>query len=181
MTMSAGKKNKATVSRWANIPQFPRAHYEVDVPWNHIERSLTEFSGGVELRLDPDYQRMHVWTETQQSAYIEYVLRGGEVGRNLTWNALGWPSGLEPIELVDGKQRLEAVRKFIRGELEVFGQCYAPGDHLRFTQASFRFRVCSLDRADVLRLYLNINAGGTPHTLSELDRVRSLLDAEIQR
>jgi hypothetical protein len=103
------------------------------------------------------------------------------VGRNLTWNAPNWPSGYgEPLELVDGKQRLEAARKFIRGDLQVYGMRFCQGDCLRMTHVSFRFRVCSLPtRAEVLQLYLNINAGGTPHSPDELLRVKRMLEDEL--
>lgn len=164
--------------KWTKIPEFPRAHYEIDVGWHGLERQIKSFGEGCGLNTDPDYQRAHVWTEAQQRAYVEYILQGGEVGKSITWNADAWPMPRGPIELVDGKQRLEAVRKFARGDLEVFGMRYQEGDVLRIHNAGFKFRVCSLDRAGVLRLYLNINAGGTPHTADELARVRALLDAE---
>lgn len=168
--------------KWTKVPQLPRAHYEIDVSWHSLERQLEMLGDGCGLNLDPDYQREHVWTEAQQRAYVENILQGGEVGRNITWNAVRWPdTTADPIELVDGKQRLEAVRKFIRGELSVFGMRYQEGDVLRMYSSGFRFRVCSLDREGVLRLYLNINAGGTPHTADELARVRALLDAERGR
>lgn len=164
--------------KWTKVPQFPRAHYEVDVFWHSLERQLVMFGEGCGLNTDPDYQREHVWTEAQQQAYVEYILQGGEVGRNITWNADEWPMPRGPLELVDGKQRLEAVRRFIRGELVVFNMRYVDGDVLRIYSSGFKFRVCSLDRAGVLRLYLNINAGGTPHTSNEISRVRALLEDE---
>lgn len=124
-------------AKWEAVPQLPKAHYSVDFAWKNIERSLASFADGVELRLDPDYQRGHVWTEDQQRAM------GGEVGRVLTWNSLDWPQALTPIELVDGKQRLTAVRRFIAGEIKCFGMRFARGDHLGLDQV-FSFRVCSL-------------------------------------
>lgn len=169
---------KKSASRWASIPQLPQAHYEIDVMWHSLERQLEWLGQGGGLNLDPDYQRAHVWTEAQQRAYVEYILMGGEVARSITWNSVDWPDVAGPVELVDGKQRLESARKFIRGDLEVFGMRYVPGELLRLHQASFKFRVCSLDRTDVLRLYLNINAGGTPHTAAEIERVRRLLASE---
>jgi hypothetical protein len=167
-------------SKWKDIPQFPRAHYEVDVSWDFVEWHLGKWRESYGLALDPDYQRAHVWTEAQQIAYVEYVLAGGEVGKNITWNCMGWGSldRTGPMELIDGKQRLEAVRAFMRGDLEVYGRRYVDGDALRWS-AGFKWRVCSLStRADVLRLYLNINAGGTPHTPDEIERVRALLEHE---
>jgi hypothetical protein len=93
---------KSRGERWAEIPQLPRAHYEVTVAWHSIERQLIGLAGGCGLNLDPDYQRLHVWTEAQQVAYVEYILQGGEVGRNITWNADAWPLAKAPLELVDG-------------------------------------------------------------------------------
>ena len=72
-----------TISKWRNIPQLPRAHYEIDIEWVGVERMLVSWGIGRGLiDLSPDYQREHVWTEAQRVAYIEYVLAGGEVGRS---------------------------------------------------------------------------------------------------
>jgi len=114
--------------KFSDIPQFPRAHYQVNVSWEYLEETV-EWYLALELApldLNPDFQRAHVWTEAQQRAYVEYVLRGGEVGRTLTFNCPGWMNDFRgPYVIVDGKQRLEAARKFVRGELKVFGQTYA--------------------------------------------------------
>lgn len=167
--------------RFNDIPQFPRAHYEVDVAWRYVEDTLTQWadtSGGMGgLDLSPDYQRAHVWTREQQIAYVEYQLRGGEVGRNIVFNSPDWYRGyVRPTELVDGKQRLEAVRAFQRDEFPVFGHPFSAYTDKISNLLTFKFRVCSLEtREEILQLYLNINAGGTPHTKDELDRVRALL------
>jgi hypothetical protein len=173
---------------WFKIPQLPKAHYEVDVPWGLLEANLLSLAETGEsfdraqptgLVLDPEYQRAHVWTREQQVAYVEYVLAGGEVGKNITWNSPDWLRSFRaPTELVDGKQRLEAVRAFLRGDFPAYGMTAKPGDRFDLG-CRFKFRVCSLTtREEVLQLYLNINAGGTPHTTEELDRVRAMLAAE---
>ena len=171
--------------KFNDIPKFPRAHYEVDIEWRSLERTLQDSALTEGLDLDPDFQRAHVWTREQQTAYIEYQLRGGEVGKNLTFNHPGWDNHEKkyqkgPYVIVDGKQRMEAVRAFIRDEIPVFGYRYSEfTDSLRLIHASFKWRVCSLKtRAEVLQLYLSINAGGTPHTAEEIARVRELLTKE---
>lgn len=167
--------------KFNDIPQFPRAHYEVDVAWRYLESTLEDWSQTVDgkggLDLSPDYQRTHVWTRAQQAAYVEYQLRGGEVGRQIVWNSPDWGRGYERVtELVDGKQRLEAVRAFHRDEFPVFGSLFSEYTDKITNLLTFKFRVCSLEtREEILQLYLNINAGGTPHTKDELDRVRALL------
>ena len=164
---------------FAEVPQFPQAHYNVNVSWgyleDHLKLSISEFG----LDLEPDFQRAHVWTREQQIAYIEYILRGGEVGRNLTFNAVGWDNNfvIGTYVIVDGKQRLEAVRAFLRGDIPAFGHYRSEyTDSLRLVGPDFVWRICALrSKKEILELYLNINAGGTPHTQEELDRVRSLL------
>jgi hypothetical protein len=168
--------------KFADIPQFPRAHYQVSVGWQHLEAQLEELGAGAILELDPDFQRAHVWTRGQQVAYVEYILRGGEVAKDIVFNAPEWPStrGDQKIVLVDGKQRLEAVRAFLRDEVEAFGTKYSEFEGpLRSTTARLNFRFCSLSsREELLELYLNINAGGTPHTSEELHRVQEMLEQE---
>jgi hypothetical protein len=177
------------IMKWSDIPQFPTARYEIDVSWMHLERGLKDIAGEGEIRLDPDYQRAHVWTSQQQIDYVEFQLSGGDVSRTLVFNAPFWdrisevPFEDQYVELLDGKQRLEAVRAFLRGDIAVFGQKFdefeGPFPTMNYR---FRFHVCCLEtRVEVLELYLKINAGGTPHSQQELDRVRGLLEVEREK
>jgi hypothetical protein len=162
------------IARYTRMPE-----YAVDVAWTRLEAFLAELAK-TDLDLDPDFQRPHVWTATQQTAYVEHVLRGGWASRTLLLNCPRWLMGGRGIVLVDGKQRLEAARSFMRDELPVFGgNRRSDFDVVDPIEASFRIAVNELPtRADVLRWYLEINAGGTPHTIDELDRVRALLAEE---
>lgn len=174
--------------KWSDIPQFPSARWTVDVPWTHIDGNLETLRGGGELRLDPDYQRAHVWTPEQQVAYVEFQLMGGEISRSLIFNAPCWNDRMTApeetyVELLDGKQRLEAVRAFVRGDIAAFGQRFDEFEgRFPLMEKRFRFQVCCLEtREEVLQLYLKINAGGTPHSQQELDRVRKLLEEERKK
>lgn len=174
--------------RFRDIPQFPAARWSVDVPWTHLDNNLETLSGGGELRLDPDYQRAHVWTPEQQIAYVEFQLMGGELSRTIIFNAPYWVKhGVPPeetyVELLDGKQRLEAVRAFLRGDIKIFGSRYEEfDDKLPTMEYRFRFSLCCLEtREEVLQLYLKLNAGGTPHSQDELARVRDMLEEERKK
>ena len=186
--------------KFADIKKFtPSPGYAVHVDWKYLEPHLVEWgqeknnelgpNAGVDL--DPDFQRAHVWTEQQQVAYVEYILHGGVSGRDIYFNCKGWGRGYEgPFVLVDGKQRLEAVRKFLRDELTIFKdlrhpQGYAASgvkfsdftDRLPF-QAMFIFHVNDLKkRADVLRWYLEMNTGGTVHSSEEISKVQRMLES----
>ena len=166
------------MARFQDIPLLPRAPYEVDVEWNSLERFIEGAIKNDGLNLEPDFQRAHVWTRSQQVAYVEYVMQGGEYGKNLTFNAPGWNTELVigTYEIVDGKQRLEAVRAWLRDDFKAHGYFRSEFTDRMRMHLGFKWRVCSLStRAEILQLYLNINAGGTPHSQDEIDRIRIML------
>lgn len=169
------------MARFQAIPQFTRqAPYHIDVPWHGLERQLAEYIEQ-ELDLDPDFQRGHVWSEQQQIRYVEFILRGGMSGKDIFTNHPNWHRAtLEgPFVLVDGKQRIAAVRRFLADEIPVFGSRYSEYEDRLPLQARFTWHVNDLaTRAEVLRWYLEINFAGTPHTPEELARVEALLVAE---
>ena len=150
----------------------------------------------VGLDMDPDFQRGHVWTEAQQVAYVEYMLRGGKTGVDIITahtgdlvNDKSSPAGCRYpyYALVDGKQRLRALLRFVSDEIAVFASPRRPEGY-RWSGLSSRFhriaqcvrvvRIPMATRADILKLYIKFNAGGTPHTADEIDKVRALLANE---
>jgi len=169
--------------RFRDIPQMTTANYSANVSWNGLEEKLAESWGNLEgeVVLDPEYQRGHVWTVQQKQEYIEYVLRGGISGRDIYWNCPGWMRSFKgPMELVDGKQRLNAVLDFINNEFKIFGHYYNEyTDSMDFTRANFLFHVNDLeDRAAVIQWYLDLNSG-TPHTRDDIKKAKKLLHKEI--
>lgn len=173
-------------TRFRDIPQFTRSgNYRIDVQWPSIERTLDGLgdpeAGPVDL--NPDFQRGHVWTQAKQIAYVEFILRGGRSSKIIQFNAPGWNGRVKvgQMQLVDGKQRLEAVRTFMRDGFPVFGDCYWSGftDTPRMTHVGFVFEVNDLEtRAEVLQWYLDLNTGGVVHTDDEIEKVKRLLESE---
>lgn len=168
--------------RFQDIPQFPRAGYQIDVFWSNLEdwiQDQTQYKSPA-LILEPDYQRGHVWTDAQRTAFVEYGLMGGETGMAITTNCPSWMQAGErgPYEVVDGLQRITAVRKFLGNEIPAFGHLYQEFESpLPWSRWSFKWRVLSLEtREEVLKLYLLINAGGVVHSPEEIARVRGLLE-----
>ncbi len=162
------------------IPQFPRAGYEVNVGWSTLEEHLRR-ERGPKLELEPDFQRGHVWSEQQQISYVEYGLMGGESSMVITANCPGWMTSFKgPYQLIDGLQRITAVCRFLRGEITAFGHKISEyADEMCWSGPSFRWRVMSLPtRREVLKLYLLLNDGGVVHSPQEIERVRALLASE---
>lgn len=172
--------------RFRDIPQISHANYEVDVSWKYLEKWLDDdFKGEDSYNLDPDYQREHVWTEDQQIAYVEYKLKGGRSGSNIYWNCKGFSDEQYVRELVDGKQRITAVRKFLNNELPVFGNIYYKDfeDELKHLTGETRFKMCVNDlqtRKEVLQWYLDLNSG-VAHTNEELAKVKQLMEKETYK
>lgn len=169
--------------RFADIPLYPRAHYEIDVELRDLLWHHEKWVRDKGLTMDQDYQRAHVWTHEQKVAYVEHVLRGGEVGKTIIVNVPGWNDGTYTrSEIVDGKQRYTALLGFLRNEFQVFGHFFRDfTDHPRCI-LGIKWRVVDLTREEILELYLSLNAGGTPHTAEEIERVQRLLaKARTQR
>lgn len=163
---------------------FPRNTWECDFGFEFLAKTVPEWQDTYGLDLEPDFQRAHVWTDAQRAAFVEYILQGGPSGRTLYFASKGWSSSLldkPKMVIVDGKQRLEAVRRFMDDRLPVFGKLRSEWTGVvRFAAGGrFRFSVADIDRAQTLRWYLALNAGGTPHTAEEIDRVRRLLAEEV--
>lgn len=179
-----------------DIPQLTRwGAYAVDVPWGYVERWLEGHGADIAIELEPDFQRAHVWDDEKRRRYVEFRLRGGRSAGDLLFNCAGWNGAIKllgPLQLVDGLQRLTAVRMFLRDELTIFAEldtrkvgyvCSEIEGNIRSVSGPvFRIHVNDLpDRASVLRWYLEINDGGVVHSTEEIARVRELLAQEIEK
>jgi uncharacterized protein with ParB-like and HNH nuclease domain len=66
---------------------------------------------------DPPYQRKSVWTEEKQSFFIDSILRNFPIPPVFLQQKIDNATGKTRYELIDGKQRLTAIVKFIKGEI----------------------------------------------------------------
>ncbi|KVP98001.1 hypothetical protein WJ96_05365 [Burkholderia ubonensis] len=174
----------------ALVKPLPTARYEVDFGWRYLNKTLRDFEndyGGLDLT--PDYQRGHVWAPEQQRAYIENVMRGvvSTAGMVIQFNCRNWhdadhvkdsdlPVG---FQCIDGLQRLTAVTEYMAGNVMPFGRAVEEWDGTNWDtrRIGFRLKFAVYDfqyRYEVLDHYLALNAGGTPHSPEEIERVRAL-------
>lgn len=136
---------------------------------------------GADLDLGAPYQRGSVWEPLRQRNLIRSLLRGIPVG-NVYLNYRG---GGGPDVVVDGKQRIEAIRAFLSGDLPVpaswFGTADTPvtvptpdGPFVRYTDLTDagrgRFNRCTITTQRTTlatveaeaELFDLINFGGVP-------------------
>lgn len=176
--------------KFKDIEKFLQStcNYQVTIEWGYLETVLADYAEcealGASFELNPDFQRGHVWELYQQIEYVEFILRGGQSGHDIYFNHPGWHGGeAGHMVLVDGLQRITAVRAFMNNDIPAFGSFYRDyTDKLRAVQCRFNFHINNLKtREDVLKWYLQMNTGGIVHTKEELNRVKKLLNEELEK
>ena len=167
--------------KWNEIPKF--IGYNLTQPFSFGFAGYVEFIENEiknrHLQMCPDFQRGHVWTEEQQSKYMELILRGGKSGRDFYFN---WNQSTEEYVCVDGLQRTIALQKFVNGKIKVFEQYF---DEFEFKDDTgyipsseytvFVYMNNLKTRKEILQWYVDMNAGGTPHTTEEIERVKKMI------
>lgn len=174
------------ITRFKDIPQFTSVgSYQVNYSLTSLVREIEEEVNEMGLQLNPEFQRGHVWTEEQQIAWLEYHLRGGKSGNTIYLNNPFWSSYREPKQneysdyvCVDGLQRITAAQRFVHNEIKVFGSYFKEyEDRLRLANdVTMILNVNNLkSEKEVLQWYIDMNAGGTPHTNEEIERVKQMI------
>ena len=184
-TPSDDVTKEVNVPHVREIEKFTKSsNYSIHIGWKDIEKWIRTAQRDFGMDLNPDFQRGHIWTTRQKTAYVEFILKGGLGADELKFNCTDWMRGemKEPLVIVDGLQRLSAVREFTRGEFPAFGhkidEWEGIGDPMRYR---FTIMINDLEtRHEVMKWYLELNGAGTPHTEEDLERVRQLMRKEAQ-
>jgi len=167
--------------KFNQIPQLTSVgSYQSNQPLRYLLDKLDEWKD-LNLQLNPDFQRGHVWTEDQQISYMEFLLRGGKSARVIYFNHPNWMGNFKgDFVCVDGLQRLTACVRFLQNEIKVFGLYYNEFEDKIPFDIDLLLNINNLKtRAEVLVWYCEMNTGGTIHTEEEINRVKELLAKEI--
>ena len=170
--------------RFRDIPQFiSDGSYQVNMSWEYLIEWLDQRVKEEGLQLNPDFQRGHVWTEEQQIKFLEFILQGGKTGRTLYFNDPYWhtvrpKTGYADFVCVDGLQRITAIQRFMNDEIRVFGLLHSEFEgETDLVRHSMLLNVNDLKtKKEVLQWYVQMNAGGTPHSAEEIERVKKLME-----
>ena len=175
------------ITQFKDIPKFTEdGHWQCDFDFKYLLKFIDEHVKEYGLELNPDFQRGHVWTEEQQIAWLEYHLRGGKSGNTIYLNHPFWNTVRKPKQgeysdyvCVDGLQRITAAQRFVHNEIKVFGSYFDEyEDKLRLVNNNtLILNVNDLkSEKEVLQWYVDMNAGGTPHTNEEIERVKWMIE-----
>ncbi|MAG64969.1 MAG: hypothetical protein CMK74_03735 [Pseudomonadales bacterium] len=185
----AGTRKRATALLDELIKPLPAATYECDTTWDRLEGAVSRIAENYgELEMNPDFQRGHVWTD-EQVAFIQNCLRNvvSSAGLLIQFNCASWddfegasiqglPRGLQ---CVDGLQRYTAITRFMKGEIRPFGLEVSQfqGTQYNPNNRKLRLAIHAIPTKEaLLKLYLDLNSGGTVHSNEELERVRQMLE-----
>lgn len=172
--------------QWKDIPQRTQdGNYCVSYAWEDLEYGIDRYTQKYRLDLTPDFQRGHVWTLEQRVRYLESKFSGGAQNDIIRFNCPGWQRNYEgQMVCVDGLQRLTTALMFLRNEIAVFGgytRSQISGGNIP-PSISFQININNLPTTlAVIRWYLEINSGGTPHSPDELARVQAMYLAELAK
>lgn len=152
-----------------------RVHHSLRYFKDAIDRYIEEG-----LILNPDFQRGHVWSEEQQTKFIEHLLKGGKTNP-IYLNQKGWMKDFKgEFVCVDGLQRITACLRFLNNEIPAFGHLINEYEDKISHLINMEFVIHDLPtKAEVLKWYIELNTGGTVHTEDEINRVKELLNKEI--
>lgn len=145
--------------------------------WHYMPKWITDRAIASGVDLNPLFQRPRVWTPEQKTKYLEFRLMGGQTGRDIHFNTAspnrGWT---EPLLLMDGKQRVDAVLEFLADKVPVFGHVLSEyEDRPDYSMAEFHFHVHNFeDPDDILQWYCDMNRGGVIHSDAEIQLVQAL-------
>jgi hypothetical protein len=127
---------------------------------------------------NPDYQRGYVWSEEDEVRLIDSLFQGRDIGK-FVFVKYPWPRNDD--EVLDGKQRLNTLVRFITNQFKYKGLYW--NQIGKFDRDQFENRIVQyveidgkdLTEADKLEIFLSVNAAGVPQSEDHLTAVRAKL------
>lgn len=152
---------------------------------NYMQQHLSSLLHTVYYRgiIDsPDYQRGYVWTLGDKQRLIRSLFNRADIGKFIF---LEHPCPEHRLEVIDGKQRINAICEFWEGRFEFEGKTWfqLSWKDKRSLEDNM-VQVAQLDaehvkRSDVLWLFLSLNRGGVPQTDEHIAHAQALYDAAV--
>ena len=133
--------------------------------------------------LEEEKEEKRVVEKVDESEKIHKIkINEIEPNKNQPRRTFNNESNYHDFVCIDGLQRYTAIKRFINNEIKVFG-CYLneiEDKDKMLRRVEMRLNINSLkSKKDVLKWYIQINDGGTPHTKEEIERVKKLYNEEL--
>jgi hypothetical protein len=89
--------------------------------------SFHEQNQAKKYNFEPPYQRRSVWTDEKQSYFIDSILRNFPIPPIFLHRKIDADTGTTTFDVIDGKQRLTAIARFINNEIAAANE-YGPAE-----------------------------------------------------
>lgn len=122
--LSPHSKNMADL----NLATMDRRATTQDISW------FLDHERNQQLDLDPSYQRRSVWSPREQRFFLDTIFRGYPSPAIFLHKRVDPDSGKQVYEVVDGKQRLETIIRFVNNKIAIektFGDARLDGKKWR--------------------------------------------------
>ena len=125
--------------------------------------------------IDNSFQRRYVWEEKHQAALVETILLGYDIPPIYLWEQEPDDAGLIKLSVVDGQQRLGALRAYIDGEFKLKKKYLSEIENVDWVDKTFdelskkqkdiiwkyKFKTCEIDSSvsidEIQTLFLRLN------------------------
>ena len=146
---------------------------------NHCLSDLSSkyYKFGVEM--NPDYHRDLLWSEEDKISLIDSIFKGVEIGK-FAFISLPWKENSPSYEILDGKQRMNALIDFYEDKFKYkgfyFSQLTTP-DRYYFLDYNITVGKTNeqITQDQKYQYFLRLNTTGKPQDKSHLEKVEELL------
>lgn len=112
------------------IKKLQRNATSISIASFHEQNQLEKYN------FDPPYQRRSVWTDEKQSYFIDSILRNFPIPPIFLHRKIDADTGRTSFDVIDGKQRLTAIARFINNEIPAANE-YGPAEEPNALDGSY--------------------------------------------
>lgn len=127
---------------------------------------------------EPEYQRDYVWNLEDKISLIDSIFNGIDIGKFVFIKR----GILDPYEILDGKQRITALKDFYEDKFKYNGVYFSDlskGDQNYIENYAVSIaEIDNIDKETTLRYFLKLNTCGKVMDKEHLDNVRKMLEVK---
>jgi len=173
------------------IESLPKFTIKDDMRLTFFQSQISSFSSNLYhfgVDMNPEYQRELVWELEDKQKLIHSIFNNVDIGK-FVFIKRDYDSRKNAtphlLEILDGKQRLTAIKEFWEDRFQYNGFYYSelhPRDQSHFdTFLISMAEVTDPTKEQIYRYFLRLNTSGKTIAQSHLDKVKVLLHNEIQK
>jgi len=172
-----------------DLPKFATNEFRLSFMNTTINNVVCKYySWHGKIDMNPSYQRKDVWSVRDKAMLVDSIMKGIDIGKLVLvkhsfeeMKNTGWG-----YEVLDGKQRIQAIIDFIEGRFQYKGYFYRElSHHDRISFEGAHILIAELPESttyeEKLKHFLRVNTSGKQVDKEHLDLVRDELAKELAK